>query len=137
MTFERDPEHWLRRLSPEEWVRAAMNELAVAERAYARGDTRAGLAGAKRAAGMALNGALLARPNDAWGRSYVDHLRALAEEEQAGEAVRAACRVLLEAPDVGPERLVTLRTKGAAPPAAIEAAKDVMAHAYSVVVKRG
>jgi hypothetical protein len=131
-----DPAHWLTRLSPEEWVRAALNELALAEKAYARGDVRAGLAGAKRAAGMALNGALRVVPNDAWGRSYVDHVRALAADESAPEPVRVACRVLLELPDTGPEKLVTLRTKSGGPPKAIEAAKDVMAHAYAIVLKK-
>lgn len=134
-TFVRDPAHWLRRLSPEEWIRAALGEVASAEKAYARGDARAGLAGAKRAAGMALNGVLLIAPDESWGRSYVEHLRALAGRADAGEAVQAAARTLLEAPDVGPEKLVVLRTKSAASPRAIEAAKDVMAWAYGIVVK--
>src|SRR5262245_50624698 len=88
MSFVRDDQHWLFKLSPDEWIRAAMGELRRAEAAYAQKDARAGLAGAKRAGGMALNGALIVEPNDAWGRSYVDHLRALAHEETVPPRVR-------------------------------------------------
>jgi HEPN domain-containing protein len=131
MSFERDPEHWLRRLSPDEWIRAALGEVRRAEQAYARGDARAGSAGAKRAAGMALNGALLLEPNDAWGRSYVEHVQALARDPGAPEAVRAACAVLLEAAAPG-HSLVGLRSK-AGDARVLEAARDVIAHAWTVV----
>src|SRR5262249_47300797 len=62
--FVRDPSHWLRRLSPDEWIRAALGELGRAEAAYGHGNARAGSAGVKRAAGMALNGALLVQPDE-------------------------------------------------------------------------
>jgi HEPN domain-containing protein len=88
--FVKDPNDWLRKLSPSEWIHAALGELKRAEVAYARGDTRAGVAGCKRAAGMALNGALIVVPNEAWGRSYVDHVAALARDESVPEAVAAA-----------------------------------------------
>jgi len=131
--FEKDPTHWLRRLSPDEWITAALGELRRAEEAYKTSDARAGLAGSKRAAGMALNGALLAEPEHEWGRSYVDHVTALAKDATAPEAVRAACKVLLETHPPSSD-ILSLRSK-AGDARVIAAARDVMAHAY-VLVKR-
>jgi HEPN domain-containing protein len=133
LTFSRDPDHWLYKLAPREWIAAAMNELARAEEAYGRNDVRAGLAGAKRAAGMALNGALIVRPNEAWGRSYVDHVRGLAKDASAPDAVRRACDVLLCAAAPG-SRVVGLRTRSA-DEKVLEAARDVMAHALAIVMR--
>jgi HEPN domain-containing protein len=130
--FQRDPAHWLRRFSPDEWIRAALAEIEAAERAWKSGDARAGATGAKRAAGMALNGALSAEPDESWGRSYVEHLRALAADETVPEGVRKACRTVL-GPDARSE-LVVLRTPHGHE-AILEAARDVIAHAW-VVVKR-
>jgi HEPN domain-containing protein len=129
--FERDPAHWLFRLSPEEWTRAALAELSRAQLALSGRDRAAGFAGLKRAAGMALNAALIVRPEPRWGRSYVDHLRALASDEAAPAAVRAAALELcgLKAPG-GP--IVTLTT-AASNARLLEAAKTVMAHAYALV----
>ena len=129
----KDPSDWLRRLEPDEWIGAAMGEVRRAEEAYARGDARAGLAGCRRAAGMALNGALVVEPNEAWGRSYVDHLVALAKDGGVPEAVRAACKVLIEARPPSSD-ILSLRSK-AGDAKIVEAAKDVMAHAYAVVTR--
>jgi hypothetical protein len=131
MTFERDPAHWLFQHSADEWISAALAEIGRASRAYASRDARGGLACARRAAGMALNGALIAEPNAAWGRSYVDHVRALAREASAPELVRKACDVLLEARAPAPG-LLLLRSPGG-DRAVLEAARDVMAHAYAKV----
>jgi hypothetical protein len=131
VTFVRDADHWLFKLSPDEWITASLAELKRAEEAYAKHDVRGGLAGAKRAAGMALNGVLILHPNEAWGRTYVEHVEALAKDETAPEAVRAACGVLLGAAAPG-SVLVGLRTKSA-DGRVIDAAKDVMAHAYALV----
>jgi len=129
--FTRDPEDWLRKLTPDEWIRAAMTELRRAEAAYAGGDGRGGSAGVKRAAGMALNAALIVEPDEKWGRSYVEHVKALAEDARVPQAVRDACRVVLEAK--GPSGgVVSLRTPRANE-AVVDAAKDVIAHAYAVV----
>jgi hypothetical protein len=84
--FVRDPEHWLHRLSPDEWIRAALAEVKRAETAYARGDTRGGAASVKRAAGMGLNGALIVEPEERWGRSFVDHVQALSTDATVPEA---------------------------------------------------
>jgi len=131
--FAPDPDHWLFKLSPEQWMNAAMNELKRAEDAYKRRDVRAGLAGAKRAAGMALNGALIVKPNDAWGRSYVEHVEALAKDPSAPKDVRDACALLLRAPSPG-STIVGLRTK-TQDDKVLEAARDVMAHALSIVMQ--
>lgn len=132
--FTRDPSDWLRRLSPDEWIRAGLAELQRAVAAFEAGDARAGVAGVKRAAGMALNGALIVEPDERWGRTYVEHVRALAGEgARVPEAVRAASRAVLEATPPGGE-VVPLRTprwhEGL-----VEASRDVIAHAW-VVVKR-
>jgi len=110
---------------------AALAEVGRAEAAYARGDARAGLAGCKRAAGMALNALLSVAPNDAWGRSYVDHVAALARDESASvpEAVRAACAVLLGARPPSAD-LLALRSR-AGDARIVEATRDVMAHAWA------
>jgi HEPN domain-containing protein len=131
--FVRDKEHWLRKFSPQEWIRAAMGEMKRAEQAYARRSVRAGLAGARRAAGMALNGALIVEPNDAWGRTYLEHLLALRKAEDVPEAVRKAAALLMEAAPLA-NQLVVLRSKDQ-DTRVLEAARDVMAHAYAVVVR--
>src|SRR5580693_6806551 len=99
--FTRDPGDWLRKLSPDEWIRAGLSELKRAEQAYAAGNARAGAAGVKRAAGMALNAALIVEPDVSWGRAYVEHLAALGRDGRAPEAVRNACLKVLGATPPG------------------------------------
>ncbi|HXU73987.1 MAG TPA: hypothetical protein VN947_31920 [Polyangia bacterium] len=94
----RDPSHWLHRLDAEEWLRAAENELGRAEEALLHKQQRPGVAGARRAAGMAWNAVLVGQEEAAYGRSYMDHLKALAGDERAPEPVRTAARALVEAP---------------------------------------
>lgn len=110
-----------------------MAELRRAEQLYRDRNAKGGLASARRAAGMALNGALVLVPNEAWGRSFVDHLHALGREEAAPAAVRDACRVLLEmqAPS---SNLIFLRS-AKSDERVLEAARDVVAHAYAIVVR--
>ncbi len=78
-------DHWLLRLSADDWLRAATTELHNG--AAHTASRRAALSHARRAAGMALNGVLVASfaihgdleaACTRWGRSYIDHLRALA-----------------------------------------------------------
>ena len=88
-SYAKDPSHWLLKLTPDEWIRAAMKELRSAEAAYRANDARGGLAGCRRAAGMALNGALIVAPKEAWKRTYVEHLAALAQDATVPEAVSA------------------------------------------------
>lgn len=131
MAYERDPDHWLFKLSPAEWIRAATAELKRAEEAYAKKNGRAGLAGARRAAGMALNGALIVEPNEAWGRSFMDHLLALKADADVPARVQAAAVTLVDTPLPGGE-LVALRTANA-DTRVLEATRDLIAHAYAVV----
>jgi hypothetical protein len=133
MGFERDPSHWLRRFSPDEWVRVSLAELRRAEGRFKANDIAAGLAGCKRAAGMALNGALLVEPNESWERSYVDHVAALGRDPTIPERVRDACKHLLEARPPSSD-ILTLRSRRS-DERLLEAARDVMAHAYAVVKK--
>jgi hypothetical protein len=132
VTFVKDESHWLFKLSPDEWVRAAMGEVRRAEAAYARKNVRAGLASAKRGAGMALNAALIVEPNEGWGRSYVDHVGALARDESVPARVREAAQILHEAHPPQAGGLVALRTSSGEE-RILEAARDVIAHAYAVV----
>lgn len=94
----RDPAHWLHRFDAEEWLHAAANELARAEEALLHKQQRPGVAGARRAAGMAWNAVLVGHEDAAYGRSYMDHLKALAGDERVSEPVRVAARALVEAP---------------------------------------
>jgi HEPN domain-containing protein len=93
----RDPSHWLHRFDAKEWLRAGENELRRAEQALAAKQQRPGVAGARRAAGMAWNAVLVGAEDETYGRSYMDHLHALAKDERAPEPVRAAAQQLLEA----------------------------------------
>jgi hypothetical protein len=129
--FTRDPNDWLRRYSPNEWIRAALGELRRAAGAYGRGDLRGGSVGLKRAAGMGLNAALLVEPNEKWGRTYVEHLEALSVDQGVPDAVRTACRTVLDAkpPATG---MVSLRTPRAHE-RELDAVRDVIAHAWAVV----
>jgi hypothetical protein len=142
-------EDWLHRRSPAEWIRAGLEELSVAQGAFAARNRRGGLASLRRAAGMALNGALSVEPNPVWGRTYVDHLRALAADEcqVAGEtlgastqtrvpaAVIEAAKLLMDTAAPAPS-VVLLRTP-AQDHALVEAARDIIAHAYTIVVRHG
>jgi hypothetical protein len=129
--FVRDPNHWLFKMSPEEWIQAAIGELTRAEALYKERNAKGGLASARRAAGMALNGALIVEPRDSWGRSFVDHLHGLEKETDAPSAVRDACRVLLETQPPGPT-LISLRS-AKSDERVLEAARDVVAHALARV----
>ena len=133
--FVRDDSHWLFKLSPDEWIRAALADLRRAEEAYRAKNARGGLAGAKRAAGMALNAALIVEPNALWGRTYVEHINAVSADAGVPARVREACRELIETTMPGQAQLVTLRVTSSER-RVLEAARDVIAHAYAVVKRR-
>ena len=112
-----DPGHWLWRLDAAGWAAAAEIEWTAANDHVAR--RRTALAHCRRAAGMALNGVLVAwghtsapdAPNVAaiWGRSYVEHLQRIAAGEHgplAIDAVGLASEILATPMTAAP--LVTL-----------------------------
>lgn len=139
----RDPTHWLHRLTADEWMRAAMRELSTARTSMARHSGRTTLASLRRAAGMAWNAVLALddEPDAHFGRSYADHLRAIAESPSTSDGValpqpvRDAARLLMEDPvaqrsDVVP---ILTRTRDAK---LLDAAETVAAEAYARVLRR-
>jgi hypothetical protein len=125
----KDPSHWLYRLDPDEWLAAAETELLHAEEALARRAVRPGITHARRGAGMALNALLVVREEPRWGRSYMEHVQALAGDERAPAAVRAAAALLRDTPPQPPE-LVTI---GKPDLRAVEAARAILAWARAGV----
>jgi hypothetical protein len=126
-----DPNTWLSRYSAQGWIERALRELAVAEQAFADRQPPAAAAATKRAAGMALNGALRVVFRADWGRSYVDHLKALAADASLPRDIsEAADAVLKFTPQPG--KLVFLRSPGQ-DQRLLEATRTVMAHAYAIV----
>lgn len=140
-----DPTHWLHRFSPDEWLRAGIHELHVARESFTRHAARAALASARRAAGMGWNAvlALEPEPDATFGRSYVDHLVALAEGKTLDtidptpipEAVRVAARKLLEDPAAGKQDVVQIITPRR-DVALIDAVETILAEALSRLVRR-
>jgi HEPN domain-containing protein len=127
-----DPGHWLYRLSAEEWLRAAENELVSAERSLDAKQQRAGVTYARRAAGMALNACLCVAFDPAYGRSYMDHLHALAKDDAASAELREAAARLVALPLT--QQLVTLGPRGDRKPA--ELAARILGYARQVVLHR-
>jgi hypothetical protein len=127
----RDPAHWLLRLTADEWLAAAETELVHAEAALARRAARPGVTHARRAAGMAWNAVLAAAPdpdgpaNARYGRSYMDHVVALASDDGAPDEVRAAAERLRDTAPRPPE-LVTIGKPDLAP---LEAARAIVGYA--------
>lgn len=123
------PEHWLYRLSVEDWLSAAETELGHAEAALLRRAVRPGVTHARRAAGMAWNAVLVIDPDERYGRSYMEHVVALAQDGSLPELVRAAAARLRDTPPAPPE-LVRL---GKPDLTVLEAARAVVAHARTRV----
>jgi hypothetical protein len=121
--MEGDGAHWLWRLDAQTWLHSAGTELRLAaDHATSR---RKALTHCRRAAGMALNGVLVRqaahgwsreRCETVWGRSYVDHLRALGATatncepfDVASQEVAEAARSLMEIPLQPGAGLISLR----------------------------
>jgi len=126
-----DPSHWLHRLDAAEWLAAAETELQHCAETLGRRAYRPAVTHARRAAGMACNAILVGEEHPAWGRSYMDHVVALVEDEGAPEEVRAAARVLKETPAAAPE-LVPL---GKPDLRALEAAQRIAAWAREKIAR--
>jgi hypothetical protein len=129
----RDPGHWLHRLDAAEWLAAAATELAHADEKLARRAVRPGITHARRAAGMAWNAVLVSAPDERYGRSYMEHVVALAgwpDDDPAIPAdVRAAARLLCDTPPVPPQ-LITI---GKPDLSALEAARTIVEFARARV----
>ena len=122
---------WLTRYSAQGWIELALSELARAQQAFSERQAAAAAAALKRAAGMALNGALRVVPRDDWGRSFVEHLTALVQDSTVPPAVNQAAEALLQfSPQPG--NVVLLRSR-AHDERLLEAARTIMAHAYAIV----
>jgi len=118
--MSRAPDHWLFRLSADEWLQAAAADLASGRAQVS--SRRAAITYARRASGMALNGLLVAfaratgdtlGATQRWGRSYIDHLRALAAESDPAamhlpSSATSASAGLLKIPVVAAQGLVQL-----------------------------
>lgn len=107
---EKDPAHWLYRLTSSEWLAAADNELFAARTAFSHKQQRPAVAHARRAAGMAWNALLVAIPDEKYGRSYMEHLQALRLDESANAELREAAAKLVAMPLT--QELVTLGPRG-------------------------
>lgn len=147
---ERDSTHWLWRLAAHGWLAAAHTELVQGRTQL--GSRRTAVTHARRAAGMALNATLVALSNrgwsrerceTAWGRSYIDHLRALAtslDAEQTGLCEPfdveqcQRCRELLTIPVMPPTGLVPLaRNKDEAAREALDTATALVRACAAVI----
>jgi hypothetical protein len=122
---------WLTRLAPEAWIRQGLAELQRAEARLQTHDRVAGVLGLRRAAGMALNGALRVVWRE-WGRTYIDHLQALSHDAEVPATVREAARLLNDVPLEKQPSVVRL-TPPSETARLLEATKTIMAHAYAVV----
>ncbi|HZL17690.1 MAG TPA: hypothetical protein VFG23_08090 [Polyangia bacterium] len=123
-----DPAHWLYRLSAAEWLAAAETELAHAEAALQRRAARPGVTHARRAAGMAWNAVLIGKPDERAGRSYMEHVVALADDPGAPAEIRRAAQRLRDTPAM-PPALITL---GHPDLGAADAARAIIDHARRV-----
>ena len=140
-----DPRHWLHRLTADEWLRAGMKELSAARASISQHQQRPALASLRRAAGMGWNAvlALETEPDAGFGRSYADHLRALAEGVSVATdeahpipvAVREAARRLMDDPASRRTEVVQILTR-ARDEALLEAAETVLAEAYARLLRR-
>lgn len=92
-----DPSHWLHRLTPDDWMRAAIGEYEASVRALTEKRHRQGVSLARRAAGMGLNAVLCIAPDETWGRSYMEHLSAAKDAPSVPAPVREAIQSLVDA----------------------------------------
>ena len=131
-------EHWLWRLDAAAWLRAAHAEL-EAGRAHLN-SRRIAVTHARRGAGMAINAVLVALPVGPgeelrWGRSYLDHLRALAGADEAHRGplsvrVQSASARLLTLAVAPSAALIQLVQLARGPHSAAETALDLAAQIF-------
>jgi hypothetical protein len=139
-----DSTHWLWRLDALGWLAAAQVELDHARAQL--GSRRTAVTHARRSAGMALNGVLVAmstrgwpreHAEQVWGRSYIDHLRTVADagaREPLDAQLGQRCRALLEIPPMQPTGLVKLqRSRDEAAGRALDLATEIVAGCEKIV----
>ncbi len=126
---EKDPNHWLYRFTSDEWLRAATNELTQSQQAFVGKSQREAVAHARRAAGMAVNALLWHRPDEAYGRSFMDHLVRLKSDESVPPPIQQAAQALVAMPLVA--QLVQLGAKG--DPRQAEPAERILTWAQQIV----
>ena len=138
-------DHWLWRLDARAWLLAGEVELeAAANNLRSR---RTAITHARRGAGMALNAVLVAlavAPEDElrWGRSYIDHLRAIASADDARRHplpahTRALAGRLLTIAVAPSSALVQLgRGPESAAQEALGLARELLAECAAVVAQR-
>lgn len=103
--------------------------------AFDDGDRKGALAACRRSAGMAINAALhvLEDRIDRYGRSYFEHVQALAKESEEHPEVRAAAELLVSTPLPGAP-LISLRTNQG-DVRILEATTTVLAWAYALLLE--
>jgi HEPN domain-containing protein len=126
---DKDPSHWLYRFTSDEWLRAGAHELIHAKRAFLRKSQREAVAHSRRAAGMAVNAILWHKPDEAYGRSFMDHLASLTQDAEVPEPIRQAAQSLIGMSMQ--QQLVTLGRQGDAKQA--EPAERILQWAQQVV----
>jgi hypothetical protein len=102
---DQDSAHWLYRFTGSQWLAAADHELAQADLALGRRAVRVAVTHARRGAGMALNAILCVTPEPEWppwGRSYMEHVTALASDPHPPAEVQAAAAFLRDTPPQAP-----------------------------------
>jgi len=124
-----DPPHWLHRLTADEWLAAAATELDHCAETLARRAFRPGVTHARRAAGMAWNAVMVLAEDPRFGRSYMEHVVALAKDAGAPDDVRAAAELLRDTPPLPPE-VITL---GKPDLRVLEAARTIAGYAAARV----
>jgi HEPN domain-containing protein len=141
---EQHSDHWLWRLDAQGWLAAARVELEQGR--TQSGSRRTAVTHARRAAGMALNAALVEMAargwapevcEQVWGRSYIDHLRALAgadTHEPFDREQARRCRELLAIPVMPPTGLVKLaRSRDEAAIGALDIAEEIVRECAAIV----
>lgn len=119
------------RLSADEWFAAAETELQHCAETLARRAFRPGVTHARRAVGMAWNAVLASSsgaPDPRFGRSYMEHVVALANDQTIPDQPRQAAAYLRDTPPAPPQ-LVTLGKPNIAP---LEAARALLTYAREV-----
>ncbi|MCA9538086.1 MAG: hypothetical protein KC620_04325 [Myxococcales bacterium] len=85
----------------EDWLSRAEQELAGADESWRGGNAGRGRVGSRRAAGMAIVAWLTAEPQEGYGRNFMHHLNALADDERFAAGVREAAWRLAARPAPG------------------------------------